>query len=298
MLEILYIVIMMLFLFGITIFVHEWGHFIVAKKCGLVIETFSIGMGPALWQKEIDGIVYKVGAFPIGGYVSLPQLDPAGMEKMQGENENDRQTLPDISPWKKIAVAVAGPFCNILFAIPLALIVTTAEKAPDHTVVGYVSTNSVVYAAGLRAGDEIISMNGNEVNSWYDVAVEKLLATSTEQIDVTYVTGLTTNQIHLATSELDQEAIGLDGVGQALRPLLADIRPKEPAGLGGLKTGDLVTRINDVEIAYWHEFSSEIQKNRDKPLAITVLRNDKNVTLSVTPKYNEEYDKVMIGVSP
>ena len=82
MLEIIYIIVMMLFLFGITIFVHEWGHFIVAKKCGLVIEAFSIGMGPALWKKEIDGIVYKIGAFPIGGYVSLPQLDPEGMEKV------------------------------------------------------------------------------------------------------------------------------------------------------------------------------------------------------------------------
>ncbi|MEN8255147.1 MAG: site-2 protease family protein, partial [Verrucomicrobiota bacterium] len=116
MLEILYIVVMMLFLFGITIFAHEWGHFIVAKKCGLVIEKFSIGMGPSLWQKEIDGIVYKIGAFPIGGYVSLPQLDPEGMEKMQGGNENDRKKLPDVSPWKKIAVAVAGPLCNIVFA--------------------------------------------------------------------------------------------------------------------------------------------------------------------------------------
>jgi regulator of sigma E protease len=79
MLEVLYIIIMMLFLFGITIFVHEWGHFIVARKCGLVVESFSIGMGPALWKKEKDGILYKIGAFPIGGYVSLPQLDPEGM---------------------------------------------------------------------------------------------------------------------------------------------------------------------------------------------------------------------------
>jgi regulator of sigma E protease len=298
MLEILYIVVMMLFLFGITIFVHEWGHFIVAKKCGLVIETFSIGMGPALWKKEIDGIVYKVGAFPIGGYVSLPQLDPAGMEKMQGENENDRAALPDISPWKKIAVALAGPLCNILFAIPLALIVMTAEKAPEHTVVGFVSTNSVVYAEGLRSGDEIIAMNGNPVRSWYDIAVEKLLATSAERIDVMYVTGATTNQINLATSEMEKDAIGLDGVGQALRPLLADIRPNEPAGLGGLKTGDIVKSINERDINYWHEFSEEIQKNGDTAIPIVVLRNDEETTLSITPKYNEEYDKVMIGVSP
>jgi regulator of sigma E protease len=298
MLETIFFIFMMIFLFGITIFVHEFGHFIVAKKMGFVVETFSIGMGPALWQKEVDGIVYKIGAFPIGGYVSLPQLDPAGMEKMQGENENNRDELPEVSPWKKIAVAVAGPLCNILFAIPLALIVMTAEKAPEHTTVGYVATNCVAYAEGLRPSDEILSMNQHEVHSWYDVAVEKLLATSSDKLDIVYRTGTATNQIHLTADQLDKNVIGLDGVGQALRPLLADIRPNEPADIGGLKTGDLVTGINEKKISYWHEFAAEIQKNRDTAIPITVLRNKKSVTLTVTPKYVEKYKKVLIGVSP
>jgi len=298
MLELLYIIIMMLFLFGITIFVHEWGHFIVAKKCGLVIEAFSIGMGPAIWKKEVDGIVYKIGAFPIGGYVSLPQLDPEGMEKVQGDNASDRKDLPDVSPGKKIAVAVAGPLCNILFAIPLALIVSMTEKAPDNTVVGYVATNSVFYAAGLRPSDTIIKVNDHEVSSWYDVAVEKMLAKDTPEISVTYLSDGTTNRIELPSSELDAETIGLDGVAQALRPLLADIRPGQPAGVAGLKTGDLVTQINGQDIHYWHELSDQIQQYADKEIPITVLRNEESVTVPVTPVYNEEYEKVMIGVSP
>ena len=124
MLETLYIIFMMFFLFGITIFVHEWGHFFVARKCGLQVDAFAIGMGPALVQREINGVVYKICLFPIGGYVSLPQLDPEGMQKVQGENAQQSDPLPEISPWKKIAVAFAGPICNILFALLLALIVT------------------------------------------------------------------------------------------------------------------------------------------------------------------------------
>ena len=298
MLAILYIIVMTLFLFGITIFVHEWGHFIVAKKCGLKIEAFSIGMGPALWKKEVDGIVYKIGAFPIGGYVSLPQLDPEGMEKVQGDNASDRKELPDVSPWKKIAVAVAGPLCNILFAIPLALIVSTTEKAPDNTVVGYVATNSVFYTEGLRPSDTIVAINDHEVGSWYDIAVEKMLANDAPQISVSYLSDGQTNRIELPSSELDAEAIGLDGVAQALRPLLADIRPGQPAGIAGLKTGDLVTQINGQDIHYWHELSGQIQQYADTEITITVLRNEENVTLSVTPLYDEEYEKVMIGVSP
>ncbi len=298
MLEIIYIIAMMLFLFGITIFVHEWGHFIVAKKCGLVIETFSIGMGPALWKKEIDGIVYKIGAFPIGGYVSLPQLDPEGMEKVQGENENDRKELPDVSPVKKIAVAVAGPLCNILFAIPLALLVSMTEKAPDNTVVGYVATNSVFYAEGLRSSDTIVAINDHEVGSWYDIAVEKMLANDAPEISVSYLSDGQTNRIELPSSELDAKAIGLDGVAQALRPLLADIRSGQPAGMAGLKTGDLVTQINGQDIYYWHELSGQIQQYADTEIPVVVLRKGESLSLSVTPLYSEEYEKVMIGVSP
>jgi regulator of sigma E protease len=291
-------IVAIIFLFGITIFVHEFGHFIVARKCGLIVETFAIGMGPALWKTEKDGIVYKICAFPIGGYVSIPQLDPEGMEKMQGENTSDRKALPDVSPWKKIAVAFAGPLFNVLFSIPLALIVMSAQKMPEHTTVGYVSTNSVVYAEGLRAGDEIIAMNGNPVASWYDIAVEKMFASTTETIDIRYLSGSTTNQINLSTAQLTKDVIGLDGVGQALRPLLADIRSGSPAGIAGLKTGDLVTGINNKPVKYWHEFAAEIEKNGGVEIPLTVLRDKEILALTVTPTYNEEYNKAVIGVTP
>ncbi|MEI8205783.1 MAG: site-2 protease family protein [Kiritimatiellales bacterium] len=76
-----YTVFAALFLFGVTVFVHEFGHFIVARRCGLVVKTFSIGFGRAIFKWEKDGILYKIGWIPFGGYVALPQLDPEGMEK-------------------------------------------------------------------------------------------------------------------------------------------------------------------------------------------------------------------------
>ncbi len=292
MLEILYIVIMMLFLFGITIFVHEWGHFIVARKLGLVAETFSIGMGPALWQKEINGVVYKIGAFPIGGYVSLPQLDPEGMEKVQGGSEADREALPDVSPWKKIAVSVAGPLCNILFAVPLALLVTLAEPPPSNTAVGWVATNSTAYAEGLRAGDVILKVNDTVIEDWYGIVSEDLLTKDAGTFDLTYRSGAQTNVL-----TLDSEA-SLEDMAPAMLPLLASVSANAPAGAAGLKTGDLVTRIGDREIHWWHELAETLQDYKDVDTTITVERDGESLTLDITPEYNKDYEKVMIGVSP
>jgi regulator of sigma E protease len=294
MLETLYIILMMLFLFGITIFVHEWGHFFVARKLGLVAETFSIGMGPALWQKEIDGVVYKIGAFPIGGYVSLPQLDPEGMEKVQGNNDSDRRKLPDVAPWKKIAVSFAGPLCNILFALPLALLVTLAEPPPAHTMVGYVDTNSVAYAEGLRAGDQIVEVNGDEVKDWYDIMSEDLLAKDRGTVSLTVVSGDETRNYELPSQST------LTNMTPAMLPLIAQVTAKDPAGIAGMKTGDLVTEVDGRPIKWWHELSQTLQDYDGVPTTITVMRNNDLITLDITPKYTTEYDlnKVVIGVTP
>ncbi len=292
MLEVLYIIAMMLFLFGITIFVHEWGHFIVAKKCGLVIESFSIGMGPALWKKEKDGIVYKIGAFPIGGYVSLPQLDPEGMEKVQGENEADRAALPEVSPGKKIAVALAGPLCNILFALPLAWLVTFAEPVPGHTAIGGVATNSVAYAEGLRASDEILEVNGAPVEDWYSVLSEDLLTKDNGTVSLLVRSGTATNSYTLPSEST------LTDLEPAMRPLLAQVMAKQPADTAGLKTGDLITEVNGQPILWWHELAESLQDQAGQEITISILRDDEALTLNITPEYNEEIKRVLIGVTP
>ncbi|HEY5621976.1 MAG TPA: RIP metalloprotease RseP [Pontiella sp.] len=297
MLEILYIVIMMLFLFGITIFVHEWGHFIVAKKCGLVIEAFSIGMGPALWKKEIDGIVYKIGAFPIGGYVSLPQLDPEGMEKVQGDNnETDRKTLPDVSPWKKIAVAVAGPLCNIIFAIFLALIVSTSDQPESLALIGTVQEGSVAYEKGLRPADQIIAVNGNRVKTWYDAQVEALLVGGDFEVTLTVLSGSQTREIQIQANNPEDGDFLLDGISEAIPCVLGRVTPGSPAEAAGIQPDDIVKVFNGTPVIDWNHFTELVQAAPDQTVSMTVLRNDELVDLTVTPKYDEGMDRTLIGV--
>ena len=297
MLEILYIIVMMLFLFGITIFVHEWGHFIVAKKCGLVIEAFSIGMGPAIWKKEVDGIVYKVGAFPIGGYVSLPQLDPEGMEKMQGDNnEGDRNTMPDVSPWKKIAVAVAGPFCNIVFALFLAGIVSLADEPETFALIGTVEADSAAYQKGLRPADQIVAVNGNPVKTWYDAQVEALLSGNDFMISLTVLRGSETREFDIQANDPATGGPLLDGVFEAIPCLLGRVTPGAAAAQAGVMPNDLVKQFGGEQVIDWNHFTELVQKYPGKTVSMIVLREDELVELFVTPEYNESMDRTLIGV--
>ena len=104
MIVILYTAFVVLFLFGMTVFVHELGHFLVARRAGMVIETFSIGFGPAIWRRKIRNVTYKFGLIPFGGYVALPQMDPSDRKSGEGE----APPLPRVAPAWRIAVALAG----------------------------------------------------------------------------------------------------------------------------------------------------------------------------------------------
>ena len=100
-------------LFSFAIFIHEFGHFVVAKWLGLRVERFSIGFGPALWKKTVGGVEYRISAIPFGGYVALPQLDPEGTKALEGGGaQDDEPPLKEATPLVRIAVAFAGPLGN------------------------------------------------------------------------------------------------------------------------------------------------------------------------------------------
>jgi len=298
MLEIIYIIVMMVLLFGITIFIHEFGHFLVARWCGLVIESFSIGMGPAIWEKKKNGVTYKLSAFPIGGYVALPQLDPEGMKKMQGDNATDHNPLPDISPWKKIAVAVSGPLGNVLFAILLAWIVFAFAEPEDHTLlIGSVETNSVAFAANLRPGDQIIAVNGNEVKSWYDATVESLLGQDKDgRISITVLSNGQKREIKVKAGNLEESNTLIEGIVPAIPCVLGQVFPGTPAADAGVKPGDIITEFAGHRIFDWNTFTDLVQQYPDQTVTMTVRRGDEFVHLTVTPKYSESAGRTLIGV--
>src|ERR1041385_1492398 len=108
--NVLYVAAAVIFLFGAAVFVHEWGHFWVARKCGMKVEAFAIGFGPKIFGWVRDGIEYSVRWIPAGGFVKLPQMITS--EALEGAN---KESVPPAPPWARILVAVAGPFMNVVF---------------------------------------------------------------------------------------------------------------------------------------------------------------------------------------
>ena len=171
-----YIVVCVL-LFALAILVHEFGHFVVALSLGLRVEAFSIGFGKAIWKKRIRGVEYRLSCLPLGGYVSIPDVDPEGTKALEGEKGNEPASAAKspIPPWKEIAVAVAGPAMNVVLAVVLAVVLSLAPGAKFGTtepVVDIVPDGTPAAKAGFMPGDRVVSVNGREVNTWTDLQTE------------------------------------------------------------------------------------------------------------------------------
>lgn len=168
-----YIVVCVL-LFSLAIAIHEFGHFIVALKLGLRVERFSIGFGPAIWKKTYRGVEYRLSWIPLGGYVSIPDVDPEGTKALEGETgaKSQEERIP---AWKEILVAAAGPAMNLVLAVVLAVLlalVPGAHFGELPAVVGQVMDDGPAAQGGLQAGDRVLAVGGHPVATWTEMVTE------------------------------------------------------------------------------------------------------------------------------
>jgi len=177
-------------LFALAILIHEFGHFIVARRLGLRVTAFSIGFGPVLWRKTVNGVEYRISALPLGGYVMLPDIDPDGTKAIEGGSGKEevrskreegvrKEEGERIPPWKEILVAVAGPFMNIVLAVVIAVLLALVPSAKFGVMpldVVEVLPDGPAAKAGVLPGDRIVSVNGNSVGTKTDLQMEFLLA--------------------------------------------------------------------------------------------------------------------------
>ena len=162
-------------LFSFAIFIHEFGHFIAARGRGLRVEAFSIGFGPVIWKRMIDGVEWRLSAIPFGGYVAIPDVDPEGTAKVQGSGDVAAKMGKAATPVDAIIVAVAGPAGNVVLAVALALFLAAlpfAKFGEVPPVIGEVPTEGPACKAGMQAGDRVVSVGGVPVRTWTEMQTE------------------------------------------------------------------------------------------------------------------------------
>lgn len=293
-------------LFSLAIFIHEFGHFLAARLLGLKVDAFAIGFGPALWKRTVNGIEYKIGCVPFGGYVALPQLDPSGMEKVQGTSHGDsgedeaERELPDIAAWKRIVVAFAGPFGNVVLAILLAYVIFLTPGVKTGVVdtrVGAVSEDSAAWKAGLRPGDRIMTVNGKRTTTWNDLQVEYQLAGESGSATFGVQRGGAARELVLPfqTNNFAELRV-LAGVFPEARCEVFEVVSGSPAADSGLQTNDVILAVGDIPVMGAYHFSSIISRQGAVPALLTIQRGAMRMNIPVTPRYDPVEKRHLIGI--
>ena len=283
-LNIIYVVAVVLLLFGAAVFVHEYGHYWMALRRGLKIEGFSIGFGPKIVSWMRDGVEWSWRWIPAGGFVKLPQMMTS--DAIEGKAAETVEQLPAVSPVSKILVAVAGPMMNIIFGIVIAFFLwgvgIPVQVSPP--IIGYVDPASPEAKLGIQPGDEILSVDGKPISSWHDIQETTILARGTNLAVVIARAGKFTNTFELTT--VVSEALGLKVLNLDPRdhPVIKSVRAGSPAEAAGLKAGDEILMFAQVPLHGADQFIKLVQKCPGETKDIVVKRDGQRTTLKVTPR--------------
>lgn len=276
--------------FGGSIFVHELGHFLAARRRGVKVTRFSIGFGPAIWSHTgKDGVEYRLSWIPLGGYVALPQL--ADMPAIEGESEPVEQ-LPPVSYGSRMMVLAAGAFFNILFAFALATILWLSGRPEAENVtstrIGFVAdkislldgkeVESPAKVAGLQEGDVITAIDGTPVKSWIDVLNAIVLSTVTddkgERLAVFTVNrGGQSLDLRVYPRRTGDENIRKVGIDAAYELIVGKVVPGSAAEKTGFRDEDRVVAINGRPVLSWSAFFTHLQSATGETFTVTVTRN-------------------------
>ena len=291
-------VVLMLVLFGVSVFVHELGHFLAAKAFGMEATVFSIGMGKAIWSRTIGRTRWQIGWLPLGGYVALPQLDPNSF--LEGSAYQDRdEPLEDVAPWKKVVVAVAGAAGNMVFALLLGVVVWIGGRPASmdelNGVVGAVAKESAAEEAGILVGDVIESVNGKPVANWVEIVTEVALS-SGEPATLGLARG---DERFEAKLPLEQSSWGtwmLPGVAGMDMCHVASVIGGSSAEAAGLAPGDQIVAYGGQKVFSRAHLSSLVEANGTAQAEIEVLRSGETVRATVAAAYDEDSNRHLIGV--
>jgi regulator of sigma E protease len=291
----IYPIFLVVFFFGLTIFIHEFGHFIVAKKRGLKVERFSIGFGPPIWKWTRNGIEYRISWLPFGGYVMLPQMAP--MEAVEGKSKTKTEEIPPASPATKVLVSLAGPALNLALAFVLATMVYFfgLPTPVNPNIVGWVEPGSREEQLGIREGDRVVQINDEKVHNWDEIKTAVALSEGNSVRAV--IQRGTERQEHLLETEvlpgMGFKVINLFSQG---RPFARRVRPGSPAERAGLRAGDKFLAVENAAVSTQRELREMVGKRANLPTRVKLMRSGKIRVITVVPELDPRENAGRMGV--
>lgn len=283
-------------LFSFAIFIHEFGHFVVARLLGLRVDRFSIGFGPALWKKTIGDVEYRISAIPFGGYVALPELDPEGTDTLQGGTDK-KAPLQEIAAWKRVAVAFAGPFGNIVLAVALAFLLAVipgARFGGTPPVVGLVLPGGNAEKGGLLEGDRVISVDGNPVADWNDVNVSAALSGGRP---VAFKVKRAGKEVELKIAAayskvLDSYMLDADS---SMVPCVGEVVAGKSAAKAGLVAGDVITSVDGEKVETLAEVRAASLRHGPGEMTLGVQRGESNLVVKIVAEMDADLKRPVFG---
>ncbi|WP_129140206.1 sigma E protease regulator RseP [Modicisalibacter coralii] len=295
---------------GLLITFHEFGHFWVARRCGVKVLRFSVGFGKPLWSRlDRQGTEYAIAAIPLGGYVKMLDEREGPVDAGERHRAFNRQRV-----WKRIAIVVAGPLANFLLAVAvywLLFIMGTSAVAP---VIGEVAPDSPAARGGLAGGQEIVSVEGDATPTWEAVNLELLAAIGTDRpLDIAVRDADAGGEPRLHRVPVSHYLVGQDPP-QPLSSLgVTPWRPDTPAVLGrildegaaaraGLQAGDRIVAIDGRPVADWMAFVETVRAHPGDSLTLDVERDGHHRQVTLIPASHaqdgETIGYIGAGVAP
>lgn len=286
-----------IFVLGPLIALHEWGHYIVARLCGVKVLTYSIGFGPKIagWTSKRSGIDYRISALPLGGYVKM-------LDEREGEVAAHEQHLAfnRQHPLKKIAVVAAGPLMNFIIAIALFWVLFMTPSEQLATNIGQVLPDTPAAMAKLPTGDKIVAIDGHEVQTWeginyrlagrmgestnISITLQSLAAESNEGARTTYQAPVANFMQGAAQGKDALSSFGVLPWQPTIEPIIGGLSADGAASLQGLQVGDQITAINGTPINDWISATRIIRDSPEVLLNFTVMRDGKSLQLQIMPQ--------------
>ncbi|MFQ5960283.1 MAG: RIP metalloprotease RseP [Candidatus Methylomirabilales bacterium] len=305
---------------GLLIFVHELGHFLVAKRAGVGVLKFSLGFGRRLFGFTKGETEYLVSAIPLGGYVKMVGEDPREVviddtgQAFDGAGQplDLKKSFAHKSVGSRIAIVLAGPAANFLLAVLLFWGVFTLIGRPVFPpVAGKPEADSAAAVAGIQPGDRIAAMMGRSVRTWGEIE-DAIVASNGNPLRLTIDRDGVRQEITVtARREVitdflgDEREVWTIGVGPFISPTVGRLMEGFPAAAAGLRVGDRIVAVNGEPVETWGELAQRIHTQAGQEVTLTVERAGERFPLTITPKASSQQDATgrtvtvgLIGIGP